>query len=150
MKYLSILLVLFFITSLSLAQEKYGNEITLSNKTEISEIKSAPEEYLGEKVLVEGKILSVCQNMGCWMEIADEKGEKIRVKVKDGEIIFPKDGAGRTALVEGEIYKIELDEEEAKDFYEHMAEESNQEFDPSTITGPVTIYQIKGSGAVIN
>src|SRR5690606_3015476 len=127
-----------------------GNEITLSKKTEISEIKSAPEEYLGEKVLVEGKILSVCQNMGCWMEIADENGEKIRVKVKDGEIVFPKDGAGKTALVEGEVYKIELDEEEAKAFYEHMAEESNQEFDPSTVDGPVTIYQVKGAGAVIN
>jgi hypothetical protein len=54
--------------------------------------------------------------MGCWMEISDTEGEKIRVKVKDGEIIFPKDGAGRTATVEGEVYKIEFDEDEAKDF----------------------------------
>jgi len=138
------------ISSVSFSQEKYGSELSLEEKTAISEIKTNPEEYLGKTVLVEGKIAAVCQNMGCWMEIVDEEGEKIRVKVKDGEIIFPKDGAGKTALVEGEVYKIEMDEEEARDFYEHMAEESNQEFDPSTITGPVTIYQIKGKGAVIN
>jgi hypothetical protein len=138
------------IFSLSFGQEKLGKEITLTEKTEISEIKNSPEEYLGKKVLVEGEIISVCQHAGCWIEVADEEGDKIRVKVKDGEIVFPKDGAGRTAVVEGEVYKIELDEEEAKDFLEHMAEESNQEFDPSTVKGPMTIYQIKGSGAVIN
>lgn len=146
----SILIISVFISAAAVAQEKYGNEITLEEKTEISAIMSSPEEYLGKKVLVEGEIVSVCQHMGCWMEVANEDGEKIKVKVKDGEIVFPKDGAGRRALVEGEIYKIELDEEEAKDYYEHMAEESDQEFDPSSVTGPVTIYQIKGFGAVIN
>ncbi len=146
-------LALFVIITFSVnsfAQEKYGKEITLKEKTSISEITSNPDEYLGEKVLVEGEIVSVCQNMGCWMEVKNEEGDKIRVKVKDGEIVFPKDGAGKTALVEGEVYKIDLDEEEAKDYFEHMAEESNQEFDPSTVSGPVTIYQIKGQGAVIN
>lgn len=151
MKNLFVLFILtILISSISSAQEKYGNEITLSKKTGISEIITNPDDYLGEKVLIEGKIISVCQNMGCWMEVAGEKGNKIRVKVKDGEIVFPKDGMGRTAVVEGEVYQIELDEEEAKDFFEHMAEESNQEFDPSTVKGPVTIYQIKGFGAVIN
>ena len=153
MKFLNLIIVmiaLMFISAVSFAQDKYGKEITVEEKTEISAIISNPEEYLGEKVLVEGEIVAVCQHMGCWMEVANEEGEKIKVKVKDGEIVFPKEGTGRTALVEGEVYKIELDEEEAKDYFEHMAEESNQEFDPSTVTGPVTIYQIKGSGAEIN
>jgi hypothetical protein len=33
--------------------------------------------------------------------------------------------------------------------FEHIAEEKGEEFDPSTITGPMTIYQIKGVGAEI-
>lgn len=144
------LLISTAIAAVSFAQEKYGKDITLEEKTGISEILSNPESYLGEKVLIEGEIITVCENMGCWMEVANEEGDKIRVKVKDGEIVFPKEGIGKTALVEGEVYKIELDEEEARDFYEHMAEESSQEFDPSTITGPVTIYQVKGFGAVIH
>ena len=153
MKFIKLFLVLVvctFISEISFAQEKYGKDITLEEKTDISEILSNPSEYLGEKVLIEGEILAVCQMAGCWMEISNETGEKIKVKVKDGEIVFPKEGVGKTALVEGEVYKIELDEEEAKNYFEHMAEESDQEFDPSTVTGPVTIYQVKGFGAVIN
>jgi len=149
-KLYTILVITIFIPGFSIAQEKLGKEITLEEKTEISDIISNPTEYLGKKVLIEGEILAVCQMAGCWMEVANEEGDKIRVKVKDGEIVFPKEGVGKTALVEGEVYKIELDEEEAKDFFEHMAEESDQEFDPSSITGPLTIYQIKGMGAVIN
>ena len=149
-KFLTVLITGMLISGFSVAQEKLGKEITLQEKTEISQIISNPDEYLGKKVLIEGEILSVCQMAGCWMGVSGEEGDKIRVKVKDGEIVFPKEGMGKTALVEGEVYKIELDEEEAKDYFEHMAEESDREFDPTTVTGPMTIYQIKGFGAVIN
>jgi len=36
------------------------------------------------------------------------------------------------------------------EYYEHVAEEQGTKFDPTTITGPVTLYQIKGAGAVID
>ncbi|MCL4279076.1 MAG: DUF4920 domain-containing protein, partial [Ignavibacteriaceae bacterium] len=98
----------------------------------------------------EGEVLDVCPNMGCWMEIkSDVEGEKIKVKVKDGDIVFPVEAKGKTALVEGTIYKIELTQEKAIEHFEHIAEEKGETFDPSTITGPMTIYQIKGLGAVI-
>jgi len=88
--------------------------------------------------------------MGCWMELeSDIEGEHIKVKVKDGDIVFPVEAKGQTALVEGTVYKIELTQEEAADYLEHAAEEQNEEFDPSTVTGPMTIYQIKGLGAEI-
>lgn len=149
-KLFTVLIVSIFISSVSFTQEKYGKEITLEKKTEISEIISDPSGYVGKKVLIEGEIFAVCQMAGCWMEVANEEGQKMKVKVKDGEIVFPKEAVGKTALVEGEVYTIELDEEEAKDYFEHMAEDAGQEFDPSTVKGPVTIYQVKGIGAVIN
>ena len=149
-KLFTILVVTIFISGFSIAQEKLGTEITLLEKTKISDIVSNPVEYVDKKVLIEGEVLAVCQHMGCWMEVANEEGQKIKVKVKDGEIVFPKEAVGKTALVEGEVYKIEMDEEEAKDYFEHMAEESNQEFDSSTVEGPTTIYHIKGLGVVIN
>jgi response regulator RpfG family c-di-GMP phosphodiesterase len=77
------------------------------------------------------------------------EGEKIKVKVKDGEIVFPEEAKGKDALVEGKVYKIDLTVEEAVAYYEHLAEERGQEFDPSTVTEAVTIYQIKGLGAEI-
>lgn len=145
-----VFIISLLIPASSIAQEKFGKELTLEDKTEISEIISNPSEYLGKKVLIEGEIVSVCQMAGCWMEVSNKEGEKIRVKVKDGEIVFPTEAIGKTALVEGDVYKIDLDEEQARDFLEHMAEDAGQEFDPSTVTGPVTIYQLKGWGAVIN
>ena len=70
--------------------------------------------------------------------------------VKDGEIIFPMEAIGQNALVEGKVYKIDLTKEEAVEYFEHIAEESGKEFDPSAIAGPMTIYQIKGLGAEIH
>ncbi len=129
---------------------KYGSEITLEEKTNISDILNAPEDYLDKKVLVEGEVLDVCKMMGCWMELeSDVEGEKIKIKVKDGDIVFPVEAKGQTALVEGTVYKIELTQEEAAEYLEHEAEEQNEEFDPSTVTGPITIYQLRGLGAEI-
>ena len=129
---------------------KYGAAITLEEKTDISDILNSPEDYLDQTVLVEGKIYDVCQKMGCWMEIESSvEGELIKVKVEDGVIVFPVEAKGQTALIEGTVYKIELTQEKAVDYLEHIAEEQNEKFDPSTVTGPMTIYQIKGLGAEI-
>ncbi len=129
---------------------KLGGEITLTEKTKISDILAEPDAYLDQTVLVEGEILDVCPKMGCWMELKSDDGEgMIKVKVKDGDIVFPVDAIGENALVQGTVYKIELTQEEAVDYFEHVAEESGEDFDPEIITGPMTIYQIKGLGAEI-
>lgn len=130
--------------------EKYGAALTLHDKTAVSAILSQPESYLGRKVLVEGQILEVCAKAGCWMEIAgDQPAQKIRVKVNDGEIVFPTAAKGKTAKVEGEIYKIELDAEQALGYQKHLAEEQGVPFDSTSVSGPMIIYQIKGLGAEI-
>ena len=132
-------------------ETKLGSEITLAEKTKISDILAEPETYLDKTVLVEGEVLDVCPMMGCWMELkSDANDERIKVKVKDGEIVFPMEAIGSTAMVEGKIYKIELKQEEAVEHFQHVAEEKGVEFDPSTVTGPMTIYQIKGLGAEIH
>lgn len=145
--------ILFFLL-LSVAAysqtDKYGKEISLKEKTSISKILAQPEEYVGKTVLVEGEILDVCAMAGCWMELkSDAENQKIKIKVKDGDIVFPVEAKGKDALVEGTVYKIELTKEEAADYYEHVAEEQGTEFDKATVTGPVTFYQIKGIGAEI-
>ncbi|HEY6626302.1 MAG TPA: DUF4920 domain-containing protein [Ignavibacteriaceae bacterium] len=149
-----IVLILFFSIGTILAQTDEANlgaEITLAEKTKISDILADPESYLDQTVLVEGEILDVCPMMGCWMELKSDDGEgMIKVKVKDGEIVFPVEAKGSTALVEGKVYKIELTQEKAIQHFEHVAEEKGETFDPTTITGPMTIYQIKGLGAEIH
>lgn len=148
-----ILPIMLLSVGLTLAQAEvanYGAELTLTEKTSISSILEDPESYLDKTVLIEGEVLDVCPMMGCWMEIKSDDGEgMIKVKVKDGDMVFPVEAKGKTAIVEGKVYKIELTQEKAIEHYEHIAEEKGETFDPSTITGPMTIYQIKGLGAVI-
>jgi co-chaperonin GroES (HSP10) len=132
-------------------RDKYGKDITLKEKTSISDILNNPEDYLDKTVLVEGEVLDVCSMMGCWIELASNvEGEKIKVKVKDGDIVFPEEAKGKSALVEGKVYKIELTVEEAVEYYQHQADERGEEFEASTVTEAVTIYQIKGLGAEID
>ena len=87
---------------------------------------------------------------GCWLELAsEEEFGKIRVKVDDGVIVFPMSARGRRAVVEGVVEKVTLTEEEVLEREKHHAEENGLEFDPSTVTGPETTYQIRGLGALI-
>lgn len=148
-KYIGIFFLAVLFSGAALAQSsKVGKEISINEKTPIDDILENPEEFVGKKVLVQGRVEEVCPNMGCWMIVSDAaSGNKIKVKVKDGEIVFPMEAVGGNTLVEGEVYKIELDKEAAIGYYEHLAEETGKEFDESTVKGPVTLYQIKGSGA---
>ena len=131
--------------------EQYGEALTLSETTAVSSILADPESSLGETLLIEGRVLDVCKMRGCWMEIAgDEPFQTMRVKVDDGVIVFPMTARGKTARVEGQLYKIEMSLEEAREFLAHQAEEKGEAFDSTTVDGPMTLYQLKGAGAVIS
>jgi len=128
----------------------YGEQLTLEQTTSISAILADPDSYLGQRVLVQGTVVDVCEMRGCWLELAGEQDfEKLRVKVDDGVIVFPITARGLTARVEGVVEKLEYTEEEAREQARRHAEEQGIEFDPSSITGPQVVYQIKGIGAVI-
>jgi len=153
MKLIFLLAVAMFFMSCQSAQFEgthYGEPVTLTKTTDVSEILDSPSDYLGERVLVEGTVVGVCESMGCWMDIAsDREFEKIQIKVDDGVIVFPLTARGHDARVEGIVEELQLTEEEALAQAQHMAEERGEEFDPSTITGPQTIYRIRGTGAII-
>lgn len=127
-----------------------GQPLTLSAITKVSEINGNPEKYIGKRVLIEGLIIDVCAARGCWMDIAsDMPFEKIQVKVVDGEIVFPLEAKGKTARVEGTVEEMKLSKDQAIWMARHRAEEQGKTFDPTTITGPVNFYRIRGLGAVI-
>lgn len=105
-----------------------------------------PETYLGKVIKVEGSVAEVCPKAGCWMDLkANEK--KVRIKVRDGEIVFDQNLKGKQVLAEGTVYKFELSKEDAVGYFRHLAEEMNQPFDPASVTEGTTIYQIGGIGA---
>ncbi|MBL0157430.1 MAG: DUF4920 domain-containing protein [Bryobacterales bacterium] len=127
-----------------------GKPLTLKTQTSIADISAKPADYVGKTLQVKGKITEVCQAMGCWMMLVDPATKaSLKIKVKDGEIVFPKESVGKIATAEGTLAKIEMTKEQAIEQAKHEAEENKKTFNPASITGPVTIYQLKGTGAVI-
>lgn len=132
------------------APKEYGKKLTLKETTKISDILADPQHFDGKRVLVEGTVVDVCSNRGCWIKLAGEKEfESIRFKVDDGIIVFPMDAKGKTARAEGVVSVRTYSREELITQAEEHAKEEGKAFDPSTITGPRTVVQIKGEGAII-
>ena len=123
--------------------------VDMSIITPINKILSNPNNYLSSAVTIEGTVVAVCQKRGCWAEVATANGNKIRVKVKDGEIIIPMSARGRTAFVTGLLTPLKLTKQQAVLHLEHMAKDAGQSFDRSSVTGPLTIYQLRASAIKI-
>lgn len=131
-------------------ETRLGQPLTLTKQTPLPTILKQPDKYVDQTVQVKGVVREVCQKMGCWMELVDSAtGQAIRIKVKDGEIVFPKEAVGRTAIAEGKLVRLVLTREQMIARAKHEAEENNRSFDPSSIKSGGTIYQIQGTGAVI-
>lgn len=152
-KYLLLIVFTIIMSANLFAEElkKYGSEITSTEKVKVSVLLENPKEYEGKKILVEGTVLNVCEKRGCWIELASDKEfESIRVKVKDGVIVFPMEAKGKTALVEGEFYSFTLETDaecSGKDCGDHEKEGKAECKTPQKEVK--TIYQIKGFGAEI-
>lgn len=150
MKKIFLLIFVFALTLTSFAEDvkKYGKEITLTEKTEISSILADAENFVGKKVLVEGTVVGVCAKRGCWMDISgDKEFEKIKIKVNDGEIVFPMEAKGKKALIEGEVYSIVTEGEGCSGECEDEEKGENHECEHEKTTKKV--YMIKGLGAEI-
>ncbi|HEY3287758.1 MAG TPA: DUF4920 domain-containing protein [Gemmatimonadaceae bacterium] len=147
----TIALAFVALTATAQAQGKqYGKPLTLKEKTPISKILQNPHAYHGQKVQVEGAIIEVCEERGCWIKIASDKPlESIRFKVDDGVIVFPLDAKGKKATVEGEVQVKMLTAAQALAQAKEMAKERGTKVDESKYTKDVMDVQIKGEGARI-
>ena len=129
----------------------FGQGVTLSEETAISSILDTPADYVGKKVKVSGLIIDVCSTRGCWIYLAGDRDfEKIRIKVTDGEIVFPMEARGKVATVEGVVESMVLTREEVIKRRKHQADEKGITFDPASVTSGETVLRIRGLGASIN
>ena len=145
-----ILLVLSVVFCMAAEEIKFGDPIELKESLKIKKILENPGDYLDTLIRVEGTIVGVCAHMGCWMEIAgDEPFTKIRVKVSDGDMVFPLTAKGQHAVIEGELVALDLSQEQASMMKKAECEEKGEHFDPDSVTEGITVYQIKPRGVVI-
>ncbi len=132
------------------ADQKLGQAFTAKDSITVTELLAKPAPLVGQTVQVKGQVTEVCEMMGCWMELADNQGHHVHIKVDDGgDIVFPKDSVGKTAIAEGKLEKIVMSREQAVAAAKEQAEETGRKFDPKKIKSGKTVYQIAGTGALI-
>jgi hypothetical protein len=130
--------------------KKYGKAITLKDSTKISDIYANPDAFNGKRVKVQGPVVDVCSEKGCWIAVgSDKEFQSIRFKVDDGVIVFPMTAKGSNAVVEGVVAVSVLSEKEQVEMGQMMAKEKKTTFDPKTVKGPKTSIMIKGEAAEV-
>ena len=141
----------------------YGDGVTLEEAVPIDTLIANADDYVGQKVRVDGVITGVCKKRGCWMQVTNpESGNGVRIKVEDGVIVFPYTSMGHEAQAEGVFEAIKLTPEqiEARTAAAHghePGEACDKDGPKADGTGagcdaPAVgeyVYMINGTGAVI-
>lgn len=130
--------------------QSFGAGVKLPASTPIATILADPKAYAGKTVRAEGMIVDVCPKRGCWFEMAGPNpGEKLRFKVVDGEMVFPIDAKGKYAVAEGVLAVTEMSLEDSVAYAKYQAEEKGAAFDPASVTAPISVVRLDGTGALI-
>ena len=120
---------------------KLGAGVTVKEATPIAALVERPQEFVGKTVRIDGVATAVCQEMGCWMAVADATkptGPTVRLKVEDGVIVFPVSAKGKKVSAQGTFEAVGT-----ADAKEAAGEHAKQ--DPKASAA----YQIKATGAII-
>jgi hypothetical protein len=145
---LSFVIAALAVTVPALADHKsgkhFGAPFTDAKVVALDKAISDVEKYAGKPIKIEGEIKDVCQAKGCWLVVTD--GERaMRVSFKDYGFFVPKDAAGKKVVLEGTVEKKTISEMHAQ----HIAQESKEKTDPSTIKGPQQIITMVATGVEI-
>jgi hypothetical protein len=131
------------------AEQKLGQPLTMKAAMPLATLMAEPSPYVGKTVQVKGKVTEVCEMAGCWMNLTDNDGHVLRIKVEDGVLVFPKDSVGKQAIAEGRLEKYEMTRDQLVAEAKHEAEEAGRKFNAGKIKSGKTVYRIAGSGALI-
>ncbi len=147
---MQVLLLTVMAFSLQAKEQTFGDAVSEDKLVAISTILASPSDYLNKTVTVKGAIVGVCEKRGCWMELAsDAKFEKLRIKVKDGDMVFPVSAKGSQALATGILKEVKLSLENSKKYLASVAKRKGETFDVSKVTQGVSLYQLVPVGVKI-
>lgn len=135
----------------AVAQQTFGSGADMEKVVTVAALMAEPKSYLDEPVTVKGKIVKVCKKKGCWADLVTEgSSEKLTMKVKDGDMVFPMAAIGKTAYATGKLHSYEMSLEKTRGYLAHRAEENKEYFDPATVTKGMTMYRLTPVGVTIN
>jgi len=145
---LFLIVTLWLMVGSALAQDKstghFGATFTDTKTVALKDVIENVDKYSGKTIKVEGEITDVCQAKGCWLVVTD--GERaMRVKFKDYGFFVPTNASGKKVILEGIVENKTISEMHAQ----HLAQESKEKVDPSTIKGPQQVIMIIATGVEI-
>lgn len=124
----------------------FGEKITPDGARPIAELPKLLGDKDSVQVKLVGEVASVCKVKGCWMELPQADGQKMRVRFKEYAFFVPKDAAGKTTIVNGWAKKYTTSVEELR----HYAEDDGQtKAQIAAITKPQTGVAFEADGVLL-
>ena len=123
--------------------DRFGEALPAQPKiVSLSELQSKLQGASSEPVVVQGKVVKVCEKKGCWLQLATDK-TKVRVKFKDYSFFVPLKLEGQTILARGILNKKTETVAELK----HYAEDAGKsKAEIAKIMEPKLSYEFVASG----
>ena len=120
----------------------YGTGATEQGAVPVSQIEAKMKEakFTGKAT---GKVVSVCQEKGCWMKVENTGGETMMVKFKDYGFFMPKDIVGKEVVLDGDAAVKETSVKQLK-HYAGDAGKSKEEISKITSPKKELIFTAKG------
>jgi hypothetical protein len=146
MKKIFLVFAVSLISSWTFAQKYYGEKISADGAVAVSQLPTLMKGKEKIEIKLTGKIESVCQKKGCWMQLDLGNGQKMRVKFKDYAFFVPKNAAGKTAIIEGVAFKETIDVATLRHYAED-AGKSKEEI--AKITQPREEINFEAKGVII-
>ena len=127
----------------------FGEDFKVKNVMTHDEVIAKLKEGKEFEAQVEGKVESVCQTKGCWMNIVSEnkdKSDKVFVKFHNYGFFMPLDLAGKKIIMNGKAFVEETSVDELKHYAED-AGKSKEEIEK--ITEPKVNYKFMATGVKV-
>jgi hypothetical protein len=86
------------------APARFGQPITEAKTVSLAQIAKEPTAWRGKTVTTTGKVVAVCQEQGCWMEIRD--GADANVRMHGHSFFVPRTSTGKNARVQGTVVLV--------------------------------------------
>lgn len=127
----------------------FGEKFEAENIVSFDQLMERIKKEEEVEAIVSGKVESVCQAKGCWMNLVSPTGKsdgELFVKFKDYGFFMPLDIAGREVVMRGRAYKEETTVEELRHYAE---DEGKSKEEIMKITEPVVELKFMADGVLL-
>jgi hypothetical protein len=122
-----------------------GQPFTLQETTPLLALGREPARYMEKIVRTRGRVDSVCNHAGCWIDLLplEGTGAAVFVNPQKKAFTFPLDSSGRLAEVEGRFFVAPVEQTRAQHWSKHGWRPGLR------IDGPIEVLRLEATAAQI-